>query len=148
MSFFSNSGFPATFKKIGANPSQIAYGANFLNIFIFVLEHQNWKLNEFKTKKRADVLTKAIDESFNILSAKLGKPKPSWTKFLNRFTYSFLIHLSKFLMPFDLETYLEVHFTKVSPQMKRNLDELIKIAEENQINYPTIRELLETKLTL
>jgi hypothetical protein len=51
-------------------------------------------------------------------------------------------------MPFDLETYLEVHFTKVSPQMKRNLDELIKIAEENQINYPTIRELLETKLTL
>jgi ketopantoate reductase len=148
LSIFSKSGFPATFKKIGENPTQIAFGANFLNIFVFVLENQKWKLDEFKTKKRADILTKAIDESFEIIASKLGLPKPKWTKILNRFTYSFLINLAKFLMPFDLEKYLEVHFTKVSPQMKRNVDELVKIANEKNIHYPTIRGLLESKLTL
>lgn len=135
-------GFPATAKSILENPSMVAFGSTFLGVFIRNLEMQNWKLSAFNNSEASDLMTKSMKEAFAVVSKRHGLSLPAYSHLLSKTFYKSSIAFAKFMMPFDLETYLEFHFTKVGPQMRMNLENLQRDARSLGMPTPHLDRLI------
>lgn len=106
-----------------------------------MLEVNDWKLSSLYQPAVANSLKLSTQEAFKVISHKFSVSAPWLTSFLNFFTVSVLIRSCLVLMPFDLETYLKIHFTKVGVQMKRNRLELLNEARELKMEIPMLQKL-------
>lgn len=134
-------GFPAGNKQLLNNPGLVYFGSTFLNVFIRNLENNQWKLDAFKDAEAALVLKDSTLEAFEIIARKNSLTKPFFHHFLGKTFYLLAIYFSKKLMPFDLEKYLQVHFTKVAPQMHKNFSDLIQEGQDQGLSIKTLLKL-------
>lgn len=134
-------GFPATQKSFLKNPAQMIFASTFLTLFIRLLELHDWKLSAFYNTDVACDLKLSTKEAFAVIANKFSVAVPWIPSLLNTFLISILIKFSLWLMPFDLETYFKIHFTKVGVQMKRNRLELLHEAQGLKLSIPLLEKL-------
>jgi ketopantoate reductase len=127
-------GFPAARKKLLDDPGFVYFGSTFLNLFIRNLELNEWELGAFHNDEVSKLLKDSTLEGFEVVSKKFSLSTPFFKHFLGKTFYNLAIKLALKMMPFDLEKYLKIHFTKVAPQMRKNLHDLI--SEGHKYNLP------------
>lgn len=91
-----------------------------LTLFIAALEKENWSLEKLFSGDLVRKACLAMPEAVAANALKAGVAKPA-TWMLKPLLFKSILSASKFLVPFDLETYLKVHFTKVGEQMRESL---------------------------
>lgn len=116
--------FPSVQDNLINKPTKAAFGSTFLGEFIYWLEKNNWQLSQFHQPIVGNEFVEGLRSSFAKISQKISVPVPVLINLLGWRSYSILIKVAMKLMPFDLERYLKIHFTKVGAQMKLNRKDL------------------------
>lgn len=130
-------------KNLNAKPQMVAFASTFLGLFIRNLEMNGWKLDSFGNKDTAERMTNSLQDAFAVIAKKMNVAQPKLLFLLNSFFYKSAIAIARWMMPFDLETYLEFHFTKVGPQMRMGLENIKKDARVLGVDTPFLDLLTE-----
>ena len=107
-------------KAVEDTRAQNLAAAPVLTFFIRALEANGWSLAKLKKSPLLNHACLAMQEAIAINAARINIKSPSVFWITPHF-FRGLLKLTKFLVPFDLETYLRVHFTKVQTQMHQSL---------------------------
>ena len=137
----TSAGFPIARKKLLNNPGFVYFGSTFLNLFIRNLEMNDWELGAFHNDEVSKLLKDSTLEGFEVVSKKFSMKAPIYRHFFGKTFYNLAIKLALKTMPFDLEKYLKVHFTKVGPQMRKNLHDLISEGQKHQLSLRALDKL-------
>lgn len=135
---FNAGGLPSkTLPNIQTTPEKIL-GAAILRLIVAGLERSEWSFDRFMNGENIHLVSAAIRE-MTALSAKYEKTSDPlvkrWAKFATSvFGLKTIIRFSRFLIPFDFEAFMRVHFTKVDAQMHLTLDEQIEYGKRNGIS--------------
>jgi hypothetical protein len=111
-----------------------------LTLIIWSLEHSDWSLEKFKNGTWLKRACAAIPEAVAIQAKKSGVPVPA-TGFFKPFLFKAFLKFSKFIVPFNLEAYLKLHFTKVKDQTHESLDAMIQYGNENGLATEFLQRL-------
>ncbi|QDG52339.1 ketopantoate reductase [Persicimonas caeni] len=128
-------------------PQLAAFGAATMNPAIAGLEVAGWSLERFRKTPALEIATAAAKEALQVVGMYHFAKVPLSARTLRR--PEILgpgLALAPPLMPFDLEVYLEYHFTKVGDQTRQILADYIALGEAQ--GNPTralrvLRRLLE-----
>ncbi|MCP4120130.1 MAG: hypothetical protein GY751_00060 [Bacteroidetes bacterium] len=116
------------------------FPSSFLAGFLTALEYSDW--NFVKMKKDGTLLKdlhKAVDEVFNGLEHKHGVKRPFPFRIISRPSIvRLLLRLAPRVMPMDIETYFEYHFTKVKDQTKLYMENYLDAAKEAGTAHDTL----------
>ncbi len=106
--------------KIDDNtPALAAFGSAFLMSFIATLETLDWSLERLKkTRDHRRQVTDTANEIMAIVAATVDARPPMSMKLLGPTAIRGALSAAPMVTPFDLETYLRVHFTKVGDQTR------------------------------
>ncbi|ADO73128.1 ketopantoate reductase family protein [Stigmatella aurantiaca] len=96
-----------------------------LNVFVSGLETAGWSFARFQEGPSAKAVREAAREAVQIVEGKPGKGTPG----LLRPLPLKLLLLGTRLAPFDVETYVQFHFTKVSTQTRQMMGEYIALGK-------------------
>ncbi|MCM0606434.1 MAG: hypothetical protein KA715_10120 [Xanthomonadaceae bacterium] len=112
-----------------------------LNLFIAALRQSEWSFEKLKQNDNLNIACEAMNEIIPVLAKRNGvKVSPLIIQYLLRpWFFKLVIWASRFIVPFDFETYLELHFTKVGDQMKQGLLDMIEVAQAEQV--PALKQL-------
>lgn len=124
LSVFHKGHFPCTHKTFLNQPARLAYGGAFLGVFIKVLSEREWKLDVFYQAEAPQAFLNDLKYYYARIARSFNLPMPAALDFLKPGMISWMIRIARWVFPFDLEIYLKVHFTKVGPQMRLNLQSL------------------------
>ena len=69
------------------------------------------------------------------------RPPPFLRLFLGPLGIRLVLRVAPWVMPFDLETYLGYHFTKVGDQTRHHLDTLTEVGQERGLPIDAIAAL-------
>lgn len=120
-----------------------AYGAAVLEPAVAALETADWSLRDFRDGEALPLASRAASEALRVVADKYGE-SPPWT--MRMATRPWVMRLGvpflSWVMPFDLEAYLEEHFTKVGDQTREELADYIELGDEGGLEVDGLRELL------
>jgi 2-dehydropantoate 2-reductase len=128
-------------------PKTASFGSAVMNTAIAGLEVAGWSLSRFRRTPALEISTAAGKEALKISGLFHWTKVPFGILTIRRpELLGSALAIVPALMPFDLEVYLEYHFTKVGDQTRQNLDEFIELGQEQ--GNPTralrvLRSLLE-----
>ncbi len=118
-------GLPA---RVGAGVDhQGAFGALTLSPLVTALRLGGWR---FATTDRRLAID-ALHEALHVAERVRRERRPFATRLLTPMTLGWVMRLARWAMPFDAETYLELHFTKVGSQTAEHLRD----ARERAIDF-------------
>jgi 2-dehydropantoate 2-reductase len=100
----------------------------FLMPFLVGLEASDWKFRTLLSTAAARQVCLAVDETCGVVATRVSTRRPLFTRILTPFTLRTILFAARFVVPIDLQTYLQVHFTKVGPQTRMFVDEYIDAA--------------------
>ena len=142
----------AVLRKGGMNSRRIkdvtgksAFVTGVLTPLVAALESADWSFSDLrsdKTKRRH--LYDATQESLADVEAHLEQKRPLPMRLLSPTALRVGLSLAGAIPPFDLETYLQVHFTKVGAQTRRHLGEYIRRRGDRGMESPALEALLGT----
>jgi hypothetical protein len=116
-------GMPAA-KKVGLEEELVFFTAALL-VTVRSLEKKGWSLSALAADPSDS--TKATAQSLAVVERRLSQKTPLGPSLV---AASWLVSLgarvAPFVVPFDLEAYLRVHFTKVAPQSRLLLGDLVR----------------------
>jgi len=131
-------------KKVGP---RMAQASSVLMPLIVGLQASGWSFERFRTGKMLDLAARAAREAQVIVSS-YHQVRPSFARHLIRsFVLGIVIRLAPYVMPFPLEIYLRVHFTKVDDQSRSLLDSYRKEASQKNHASQALNELFEEVYT-
>ncbi|MDC0708706.1 2-dehydropantoate 2-reductase N-terminal domain-containing protein [Stigmatella sp. ncwal1] len=110
-----------------------------LNVFVSGLETAGWSFERFLKGPSAKAVREAAREAVQIVEGTSQKGPPA----LLRPLPLRLLLLGSRLAPFDVETYVRVHFTKVSAQTRLMLGEYISLGKSAGLPVQHLEALLE-----
>jgi ketopantoate reductase len=117
-----------------------------LGLFINALEAAGWSFAKVRRSAELRIACRAMPEAVRILAQKRGVPYPSLAAWMLRpALFRLILRLSRWVIPFDFETYLRIHFTKVGEQMHQGLRDYIENGE--RLGLP-VAELVELRKRL
>lgn len=119
-----------------------AYGPVVLGGYVTALKAAGWSFDE---TRRSDVLSlaaRAVAEAAVIVERHVSVPRPWWVGWLGPRAVRVVLGLGPRVVPLDLETYLKFHFTKVGPQVRMHLEEVLYHGEGLGLPVDGLRELL------
>jgi ketopantoate reductase len=117
--------------------------APILNLILVALERSNWKFSELKHSKWLPMVCRAMPEAIRIQAKKSGVKAPNLGWLLGPVFVKTLMKIAQFMMPFDIEAYLEVHFIKVQDQRYEYVRDLMDYGRSQKL--PTLNlELLSS----
>lgn len=129
---FKKGGLPFQFKdRKDLDP----FGEPLLRVFIASLRRSGWTFASFLQKDEQRIFRAALDEAMTVVEKRNGKKRLFFLKWNLTPLFRLLQMCSRLLAPFDMETYLRVHFTKVGIQMQEGVHFLIK--EAGQLALPS-----------
>ncbi|MEX2572519.1 MAG: 2-dehydropantoate 2-reductase N-terminal domain-containing protein [Gemmatimonadota bacterium] len=100
-------------------PERAAFGAALLIPLISELERADWRFHEFRRGEHLALATRASREAMRIVGGRRGVQPPLALRLAaHTSTIRALLRTAPLAAPFDLETYLRVHFTKVGDQTR------------------------------
>jgi 2-dehydropantoate 2-reductase len=115
-----------------------------LNVLVCALEASHWSFEELLNGPNLEIASCAVRESVAVFARLRGvsmPATPAWL-FSRPATIRLILHGSKYVVPFDFETYLKVHFTKVGEQMHQGLRDFIRHGAELGVPTPALQKLL------
>ncbi len=121
---------------------EAAYGAAVLNIFIAALEGADWSFDAVKgSAEIRKLIDAAWSEAMELIEDRFEKKPPLPLRFLGPTTLRGGLMMAPMVPPFDLETYLKVHFTKVGHQTRMTLDDYIERRIEHGWESPALEKI-------
>lgn len=106
---------------------------------LVALEREGWSLSRLRRSPLLALASRAADEARIIVAAVEGRPGPrSVRPWLTRL----LLPLAPHLLPFPLEAYLEVHFTKVGAQTTAFMEAFVERGRALGLEVGALRALL------
>ncbi len=136
--------------KIRANSTksvqlQALFPSAFLGTFLTALEASDWNFNALKSNRHLlKLLQQSINEVYLGLESKYKTERPFLTRFINTpWMVKMLLKLAPRVMPMDIESYFEYHFTKVNDQTKMFMNEYLMIAKSSGNTYKALEELIQ-----
>ncbi len=126
------------------------FPSGFLSGLVCSLELANWKFSELKkSKKLLNGFFILNNEIFEILEKEYDSKRPIILRLINRtWIIKLLLSIAPKFIPFDLETYLKVHFSKVKDQSIFHLNNYKDAGNKNGVSVQKLEEvinLLENK---
>ncbi len=138
--------FPA--KMVSDARQKIAVPSLILTYLIAALEIAQWKFDKLQRGKELIIACQGMKEGIKIIARHRNLRKP-FSIGLKPITFQTVLFLSRWLVPFDFETYLRIHFTKVQEQMHQALIDLLNLSKYYSIAAPaTLRLQQELKSKL
>ncbi len=130
-------------KRVSNLAHQAAFGTAVLMPSIAVLETVDWSFTKLrKNKERRKFLKACQEETISLVEAYLEKSRPLPLRLLSPALMAGALVIAPSVPPFDLETYLKVHFTKVGAQTRQFLSNYIEQRAERGLSSPNIEALL------
>lgn len=133
--FLQRGGCPAS--VVADARVQGALASSVMMPIIVGLEHEGWDIARFKNSTTLLKSLDAAQEALNIVKAEFRIPKTLIEKVLNPKLMKFALSVAPSLTPFPLQSYLQVHFTKVRPQTDAMMQRYIMLSETH--NLPASR---------
>ena len=122
-----------------------AFGSGVLMPLVASLESVDWSMDTFKrSNDHRELFDNACDEISTVIEDHLGAKPPLPIRFIGKTTIKGALMMAPIAAPFDLETYLQVHFTKVGEQTRQFLETYIELRGERDWDSPALRQLLES----
>ena len=102
---------------------------------IATLESNDWQLNSLPSSPQLKQGLKAAQQAVAVVAAKSGASTISLMPLFKPLTWKLLLPIARHLFPFNLEVYLQYHFSKVGVQTRLMLESYMQLGEE--LNLPT-----------
>lgn len=100
--------------------------------FLTALEACDWQFDQLKNNKvLINDMLKAQQQAFAALSRETNTKPPFWQHLIHSWLIKFLIMVGPKTVPLDLQTYFQVHFTKVKDQTKLFMDSYVHAAKQH-----------------
>jgi 2-dehydropantoate 2-reductase len=116
-------GMPAA-KKRGLEDELVFFTAALL-VTVRSLEKKGWSLAALSAAPSAS--TKATAQALAVVERRLSQKRPLGPSLVaSSWLVSLGARMAPWVVPFDLEAYLRVHFTKVAPQTRLLLGDLVR----------------------
>lgn len=112
-----------------------------LNPLIAALEQHDWKLSGFAGSPLLALGREAGREALEILARDRGARVALQKMLLTPMANRLLLLVAPKVLPLELETYLQYHFTKVGQQTRDMLDSYIRIGERHDLPTENLRRL-------
>ncbi len=108
------------------------------------LELADWSLGAFRGGELLDFAVRAGGEAIAVVEAYYGTRAP-WSVRVaaSRPVFKLGLPLARRLIPFDLEAYLERHFTKVGDQTRRELEVFVEEGRARELPVEALVQLRE-----
>ena len=119
-------------------PAAIAFSGPLLEMLVISLEIAGWRLREL-APRLGDAVT-ALREALEVVARDRGTRAPFLLKLVRPWMLRLALPLLK-LAPFDVETYVQRHFTKVGDQTVDALDTWIGHAARHQLSSAALTRL-------
>jgi 2-dehydropantoate 2-reductase len=119
----------------------LAFSSSVLLPLIGALEAAGWSLHELRKGPWLANGLGAAREMIAISAKDVGKRPPLFAPFLRSFLTAPFVALAPMLVPFDLEPYLEAHFTKVGAQTRALLATNVERGAMHGLPTPAIDAL-------
>jgi 2-dehydropantoate 2-reductase len=131
---------PAVAKK--QLPNDILFLSACMMSILGVLEDAGWS---FSTLRRSSTLAlgiKAAHQGMTVVARVRGLRLPLFRLFVRPWIVRMMMPLSRWIMPFDIETYLQYHFTKVGDQTRFMLQVYHDRGVEQSLPVDAIQDVL------
>ncbi|OUS28844.1 hypothetical protein A9Q99_10680 [Gammaproteobacteria bacterium 45_16_T64] len=126
-------------KSVG---EQSLFPTAFLMAFLTALESSQWKFDSLtKDAPLLKQLTQSIQEIFASLEAQHQVRRPFPLRLISPAVIKALLRLAPHVMPMDIETYFEAHFTKVKDQTKLYMKNYLDTARAGGKEHATLQVL-------
>jgi len=113
-----------------------------LMVLISALQLCGWKFSELRRHPERTRLAKAAaDEANAVLDRRLGTSRPALFSLISPWLLRVGLFLVKPLLPFPLEAFFRVHFTKVGAQMVRDRRLFLEEARRQGLAHAALEEL-------
>jgi 2-dehydropantoate 2-reductase len=123
-------------------PAKVRFPSALLMVLLTALETAQWKLDDLAKSPLLARVRPATLEAFAIIAKAHGTKAPRLlTMFARPFWLRRGLGIARWIMPFDLETYLRVHFTKVREQTRMFMQGYIDDGSRLGRATDTLREL-------
>jgi len=143
VSTFKNSKISA--KSVKSVFNEALYPSAFLATYLTALEISDWKFSILQQNNNLlQQLSKALKEVFAALSKKHEYSAPFIFKLISSPNMvKRLMSIAPKLMPMDIETYFEAHFTKVNAQTKLYMNNYLKTAKSVNAPHQNLEQLIQ-----
>lgn len=108
---------------------------------IAALETNRWQLASLPGSPALRTGLAAAREAVAVAAAASGASTTGLAPFLRPFSWRLLVPLIRPLFPFDIEVYLQYHFSKVGPQTRTMLDSYIGLGRRQGLPTAAIEQL-------
>ena len=105
------------------------------------LQLEAWSLSQFRNSVTLETSVRAAREALTVTKAHYKTPNPKSAWWLSRMLMRVILWLASRCAPFDLETYLAYHFTKVEDQTRALLGEYIATARVQEVPSEALQRL-------
>jgi hypothetical protein len=132
-------GMPA--KRVTDLATKNAFPSALLGMFVAALEASDWSFATMR-KGNAKLGARAAREAMQVVAHERGMKTPLGPRLAARaLAFRALTRIAPRVAPVDLETYMRVHFTKVSDQMHESLAKYVDRGRAASIDVGALEEL-------
>ncbi|MFU8803960.1 MAG: ketopantoate reductase family protein [Bradymonadaceae bacterium] len=121
--------------------TKAAYPSVVLMTFIMGLEVAGWSFAEVRKPEPMQRIHGARREALEMVSRRQGTSAPLPMRLINPLLMRMALSTASWIIPFELESYLKVHFTKVGAQTRMYVKDWIAAAQELGIETKYLEEL-------
>ena len=119
-----------------------AIGSAVLMPHMVALETAGWSVQALRTSPLLPLASRASREAMMIAATYNGFPPPAARHVVHPLLTQLALGLAPHLLPFDLETYLRYHFTKVGAQTRAAMAVYRELSAELGLPSPHLERLL------
>jgi 2-dehydropantoate 2-reductase len=135
--------------RAGGVPAQVvedadlalAWGSGFLMPNIVTLESVEWSISRLASWSVAALAARAAREAHSLVARRYGRRRPLWSYLIRAPLLMVGWRVGRWVMRFDLEAYLKMHFLKVRPQTREMVASYLRDADKHAISSPALRRL-------
>lgn len=124
-------------------PEQMAITASAMSPAMAALETAGWSLRQFRRSSAARLAADAARQSMTIAAAYHNQRAPLAAALLPTILLRAGALVAPACVPFDLERYLQYHFTKVGDQTRDALQTTIRNAQQHSLPADAVQRLLD-----
>jgi len=119
-----------------------AFNSALMETAVAGLELADWSLADFRSGSVLDLALRAGREAIEIVSEYYDASPPMSVRLGSRAGFMRMgLPFASMVMPFDLEAYLEEHFTKVSDQTRQELETFVGEGRERGVPVEALEKL-------